>query len=141
MALQCIAHAQHPGGAVLHLHGNAHTGGIRQASKKLLLLGKATQGHPVAIGIVVSHSAAAHQRRRCQTHAAQNRAYRARRALGKNGQSAAAAAEQLQNVPHHLGQIAILAQQQVIQITEHQSGCQRIVHVFFLLSVARKWVK
>ena len=33
------------------------------------------------------------------------------------------------------------AQQQVIQITEHQSGCQRIVHVFFLLSVARKWVK
>ena len=41
----------------------------------------------------------------------------------------------------HLGQIAILAQQQVIQITEHQSGCQRIVHVFFLLSVARKWVK
>ena len=59
----------------------------------------------------------------------------------KNSQSAAAATEQLQNIPHHLGQIAILAQQQVIQITEHQSGCQRIVHVFFLLSVARKWVK
>ena len=95
MALQCIAHAQHPGGAVLHLHGNAHTGGIRQAGKKLLLLGKAAQRHPVAVGIVVGHGAAAHQRRRCQTHAAQNRAYRARRALRKNGQSAAAAAEQL----------------------------------------------
>ena len=141
MALQRIAHAQHPGGAVLHLHGDTHAGGIRQAGKKLLLLGKAAQGHPVAVGIVVGHGAAAHQRRRCQTHAAQNGAHGARRALRKNSQSAAAAAEQLQNIPHHLGQIAILAQQQVIQITKHQSGCQRIVHVFFLLSVARKWVK
>ena len=141
MALQCVAHAQHPGGAILHLHGDTHAGGVRQAVEKLLLLGKAAQGHPVAIGIVVSHGAAAHQRRRCQTHAAQNGAHGTRRALRKNGQSTAAVAEQLQNVPHHLGQVSILAQQQVIQITEHQSGCQRIVHVFFLLRVARKWVK
>ena len=141
MAFQCIAHAQHPGGAVLHLHGNTNAGGIRQAGEKFLLLGKTAQGHPVAVGIVVGHGAAAHQRRRCQTHAAQNGAHRARRALRKNGKSAATAAEQLQNIPYHMGQISILAQQQVIQITEHQSGCQRIVHVFFLLRVARKWVK
>ena len=30
-----------------------------------LLLGKTAQGHPVAVGIVVGHGAAAHQRRCC----------------------------------------------------------------------------
>ena len=120
MALQRIAHAQHPGGAVLHLHGDTHAGGIRQAGKKLLLLGKAAQGHPVAVGIVVGHSAAAHQRRGIEPHTAQNGTHCPGRALREHRKTSAAADEQLQHVPHNLSQVSIRSQQQVIQITQYK---------------------
>ena len=51
------------------------------------------------------------------------------------------AGKQLQHIPHDLGQVAIRAKQEVVQITEDQLVGKGLVHGFFLLSVARKWVK
>ena len=84
---------------------------------------------------------AAHQRRSAEPHTAQNGPHCPRRALGKHRKTSAAADEQLQHIPHDLGQVAIRAKQEVVQITEDQLVGKGLVHGFFLLSVARKRVK
>jgi len=90
---------------------------------------------------MIGQCTAAHQCRGRETHAAQNGPHCLGRALGKDGEPAAAAGKQLQHIPHDLGQVAIRAKQEVVQITEDQLVGKGFVHGFFLLSVARKWVK
>ena len=142
VAFQRIAHAQHAGCAVGHLQGNAHPRRHRQAGEQICILpGKTAQGLAGAVGVLIRHGAAADQRRRVQPHAAQNGAHCPGRALGKDRETPAAAGKQLQHIPHHLGQVAVCAQQKTVKVAEHQCGFQRSIHTVSLLSVARKWVK
>ncbi|MFR2262318.1 MAG: hypothetical protein ACLS5S_00745 [Faecalibacterium sp.] len=138
MAFQRLTHAQHPGGAIGHLQSDAHACCVRQAGKQVgVLPGKAAQRPAGAIGKMVGHRAAAHQRRGIEPHTAQNGTHCPGRALREHRKTAAAADEQLQHVPHNLSQVSIRSQQQVIQITQYKPLVQ-LVHRFPLLSVARK---
>ena len=63
MTLQCLAHAQHAGSTVGHLQGNAHALCHRQAGEQVgILPGKGAQRLAGAIGKMVGHGTAAHQR-------------------------------------------------------------------------------
>ena len=121
MMLQCLAHAQHAGSTVGHLQGNAHALCHRQAGEQVgILPGKGAQRLAGAIGKMVGHGTAAHQRRSAEPHTAQNGPHCPRRALGKHRKTSAAADEQLQHIPHHLRQVAVGTQKQMVQITQYK---------------------